>query len=80
MERTIIFPKFEAHEILVTHVEEEICTQGIINVFDKDGTNIGHVVYDNGNWIFRTVNNGMESDSLAKIMVEYNQYTYKLIT
>lgn len=80
MEKKIIFPKSESNEILVTQVEDQLENKGIINVFDVDNDLVGHVVLDNSVWIFRSINSQMESSTLAEIMVEYNTYSFKLIT
>lgn len=81
MERKIIFPKWEKDEILVQHVEEELEDRGgMILVYNNENVAVGHVVLSEGMWMFRTVNDAADAESLGEIMVDCSNYTFKLVT
>lgn len=80
MERTIIFPKWEKNEIPHNQVEQDVKDRGgMILVYDKEGTIIGHVIPVVNTWFLTTANISADAASLEELMVDYSGYTFKLI-
>lgn len=80
MEQTIALPKVPVNEVFASQVKDILDIKGIIIILNKDNENVGHVILEDDRWFLRTIELGEERDSLELLLIDYPEYTFKLIT